>query len=245
MRNTNCEKCIFSDYYDSPEPCALGVIEQIKGSKSLLKNDQKFYSIVNYLCPFAFSVDVYEKNKDQIGSIDDLKRQLYLKSRPSYYMVIFLDDTELSVVAKAILDLPVKPEFVSLITYQNNSTENIISTFSILNDKVQWKLHNLLENFEYQDSLSVALDTNLAKNKCQFLWVTAGSYHYLWHQDILNISNIVTIKQPIAHALYRKPGDKDGLFMSFKAYEEIRHNVNLDISLALEEIENPLIQYYA
>jgi hypothetical protein len=245
MKNTNCEKCIFSDYFDSSEPCAVGIIEQIRDSKSLLTNDQKFYSIANYLCPYAFSMEVYEKNKEQIGSIDDLKRQLRLKSQPAYYMVVFLDETELSVVAQKILDLPVKPGFVSLITYQNNNTENVIHSFSILNDKVQWKLHNLLEDFEYQDSLSVVFDTNPAKNTCQFLWVTSGSHHSLWHKDILNITDIVTIKQPVAHALYRKPEDKDGLFVSFKVYEEIRHNVNMDISLALEEIENPLIKYYA
>jgi hypothetical protein len=245
MKNTNCEKCIFSDYFDSSEPCAVGIIEQIKDTKSLLTNDQNFYSVVNYLCPFAFSMDVYEKYKEEIGSIDELKKQLYLKSNPAYYMVIFLDDTNLSIIAQDILDLPVKPKFVSFITYQNNNTENIINSFSALNDIIQWKLHNLLEDFKYQDSLSVVFDTNPAKNTCQFFWVTSGSNHNLWYKDILNINNIVTIKQPVAHALYRKPEDKDGLFMAFKSYEEIRHNINMDISLALEEIENPLIKYYA
>ena len=244
MKNTNCEKCIFSDYFDSDEPCSVGVIEKIKDAKSLVPNEQKFYSIINYLCPFAFSVDVYEKHKEEIGSIEDLKKQLYLKSQPTYYMVIFLDNIDPSVIVQNIMDLPVKPGFVSVITYQNNNTEKIISAFSALENQIQWKLHNILENFDYQNSLSIVFDTNPNKNNYQFLWVNSESSHNLWYQDILNLNEIVTIEQPVAHALYRKPEDKDGLFMSFKSYEEIRYNINTNISLALEEIENPLIKYY-
>jgi len=244
MKNTNCEKCIFSDYFDSEEPCAVGVIEQIKDTKSLVTNDQKFYSISNYLCPFAFSAEVYKKHQKEIGSIDDLKKYLYLKSQPTYYMVVFLKNVEPSIIVKDILSLTVKPGFLSIITYHNNNTENIIKAFSALDNKVKWKLHNILEDSSYQDSLSIVLDTNPIKNDYQFLWVNDSISHNSWAQDISNISEITTIKQPTAHALYRKPEDKDGLFISFKTYEEIRYNINKDISLALEEIENPLIKYY-
>jgi hypothetical protein len=245
MRNTNCEKCIFSDFSDSSEPCAVGIIEQIKDSKSLVVNNKKFYSISNYLCPFAFSVDVYQKHKEEIGSIDDLKKHLFLKAQPKYYMVIFLGDIEPSVIVQKILDLTVRPGFISIVTYQNNNTENIIKEFSALDHTIQWKLHNILEDFDYQDSLSVVLDTNPVKNNYQFLWVNDGFSNNEWHKDIVSISEIVSIKQPVAHALYRKPKDRDGLFISFNAYEEIRHNINTNIYLALEQTENQLITYYA
>lgn len=246
MNNTNCEKCVFSDYYNSPEPCAMGIIEQIKDSKGLLTNDQKFYSIINYRCSYAFSMDVYQQHKEQIGSIEDLKRQLYLKAQTIYYLAIFLDDTDISVISKTILTLPVKPSFVSLITYQKNNTQNIIQTFKTLEENgIQWKLHNMLEDFDYQDSLSIVFDTNTAKNKCQFLWVNSASSYNSWSRDIANINEILIVKQPVAHGMYRTEDSTDGLFMSFKAYDEIRHSVNMDIALALKEIENPLIKYYA
>jgi hypothetical protein len=245
MRNTNCEKCIFADYHDSDEPCSVGIIEEIKDSKSLIVNDQKFYSISNYSCPLAFSLNVYEKYKEEIGSIDDLKKHLYLKSQPTYYMIIFLDHIDPSVIVQDILNLAVKPGFVSIITYQNNNTENIIKAFTLLDNNIQWKLHNILEDSDYQDSLNIVLDTNPNKNSYQFLWVNHGMSHDLWNDNIIDITKIVTVKQPVAHALYREPKNKDGLFISLKNYEEIRYHVNTDISLALEEIENPAIKYYA
>jgi len=246
MKNTNCEKCIFSDYADSPDPCAMDIIDQIKDSKNLTINSENFYSVHNYLCPYAFSMRVYEEHKEELGSIDDLKKSLYLKNRISYYLIIFLEDIDPNDVVKSIMGLPIKPGFVSIVTYQKNNTENLINCFKALKDhNIEWKLHNMLERFDYQESISVVLDTNTAKNMQQFIWVNLATSYNLWNEDIINLNHIVTIKQPVAHALYRNQEDTDGLFITIKTYEEIRHSVNMDITLALKEIDNPLVKYYA
>lgn len=246
MKNTNCEKCIFSDYIDSSDPCVMGIIDQIKDSKSLITNDQKFYSIVNYLCPYAFSMKIYDENKEEIGSIDNLKRSLYLRNQISYYLIIFLEDNDPKDIVNHILELPIKPGFVSIITYEKNNTHTIIDCLRILDKKdIKWKLHNMLEKFDYQQSISVALDTNPMKNLNQFLWINSASSYNLWSRDILNINNTVMIKQPIASALYRNKENTDGLFISLKAYDEIRYEFTTDITSALKQVDNSLIKYYA
>jgi hypothetical protein len=191
-------------------------------------------------------MSTYEQHKEELGSINDLKERLYKKSQANYYLVIFIDnDTDISRVSKSILGLPIKPGFVSIITYRNNNTEKLIDTFKTLDNQITWKLHNLLEDFDYQDSLSIVFDTNPARSNHHFFWINDAKSHTSWTQDILKINNIISIKQPIAHALYRNKVSTDGLFMSFKAYEEIKYDMKMGIIEALEKIENPLIQYYA
>jgi len=161
-------------------------------------------------------------------------------------LIVFLGENDHTDIAQKIINLSIKPGFVSVITYQKNNTESIINSFKNLEkNNIDWKLHNMLEEFDYQESLSIVLNTNPNKDKYQFLWINLASSCDSWEKDISSINYIVTIKQPIAHALYRNQEETDGLFISLKTYEEIKDTVNPDITLALKEIDNPLIKYYA
>ena len=246
MIRTNCQKCLFADFADSEHPCAMGVIDAIKKDKEISKDDKNFAVINKYRCVYGFNLEAYRANQDKIGSIEDLKTQLKNRARINYYMIVFLDHQKLDLVCETLLDLPVLPKFVSLVTYENNSTEDIISLFkSKVEGKIGWKLHNMLEQLDYQETLDVVLDTNTHTKTSTYLWINSSDNIKDWKNNIEQINRIITLEQPECHALLRDSSDNDGLFMALKNYDEIRHAVNPNIFEALRTTPNCTIKTYA
>lgn len=246
MIKTNCKKCLFADFADSNNPCVMGIIEAIKTDKNIYTDSDNYNVIDKYRCAYGFNVDTYQQNQDKIGSVEDLKNALKQRAIINYYMIVFLDDDKTEDVCSEILALPIKPKFISLITYQNNETQKIIEIFkNKVGDGIGWKLHNMLEILDYQESLDVVLETNTHTKSSTYVWINSSDSVLYWKKDIENIHYIVTVKQPECHALVRQYPEQDGLFMAFQNYDEIRHSVNPDIFEALKTIPNPIIKNYA
>lgn len=239
---TNCEKCIFADFSDSTDPCAMGIIEKIQNIKEITVSDN-FNTILHYRCPFAFSVEVYKNNQNDIGSIEDLKQKLISNAIIGYYMVVFLEDDNVLELCETIKQMRIKPKFLSLVIKNNNDTENIISTIKTsLSADVKWKLHNFLEDMNFQDALDTIFSTNTNKNDITYFWINSSNNKTTFDKDILKINDIITIEQPFLHALFRN--NTDGLFLTFNNYENLMTQHKTGIIEALQNTENPLIRYY-
>ncbi len=241
---TNCEKCIFADYANSSEPCAIGIIEKIKNSKTIDITDNNFNRIHHYRCAFAFSADVYKKNIEQLKSIDYLKQGLYDKAIVDYYMLILVKDIAvIKNICPALRGMGIKPKFVSVAIEKNNNTSEILSQLKTnMPEEVPWKLHNFLGNYDFQESLDTIFETNPHKNDITYFWVNTTDSIDSWSKDIQKINETIVIEQPFLHAMFRK--DRDGMFLAFKNYQEILNLYKTNILNALDKIENPSIIYY-
>lgn len=239
---TNCEKCIFADYADEETACAMGIIDKIRPSKEIVV-DNKFNTVMHYRCPFAFSMKVYQENITDLGSIEELKHRLVARAMIDYYMVIFLRNDDLSRVCCSIKEMTIKPRFVSFVVENNNNTEEVIGTIKkSLSLDIKWKLHNLLEEMSFQESLDTIFSTNTDKNNISYFWINSSENHLLWNNNILKINEIITIEQPYLHALFRH--NEDGLFLTFNNYENLMNQQKTGILDALKNTENPIIRYY-
>jgi len=242
---TKCDKCIFADYHDSDEPCALGIIEKIKNIKTIEKTENNFAKILHYKCPFAFSAEIYQQNIKTIGTVDDLKQYLFNRTVIDYYMVIIVDDTNnISKICQSISSITIKPKFISLVLKQNNNTQNIINNIrkDMPND-IKWKLHNLLDDYNFQDILDTIFATSVEKSDITYFWINNDTKSIKeWDRNIVNINSIITIEQPFAHAFFRK--GIDGLFLTFDNYQQILEHYKTNILESLEKIENKSIIYY-
>lgn len=241
--STKCNKCIFADYSDSEHPCALSIIDQIKDTKVIEKIDN-FNKILNYRCAFAFDQDVYKNNVEQIGTIDNLKRQLYSRAKIDYYMVIIIDDDSIiSDIIKSLKELEIEPKFVSLVITNSNNTKSIIDLLkSSMPQTIKWKLHNLLEEYSFQEILDIIFETNTEKDNIRYFWVNNNSSISSWSKDIIHINQTIVIKQPFLHALFRK--NMDGLFLTFNNYKKILDEYQTDILSAISDMEDKAIIYY-
>lgn len=243
---TSCEKCIFADYADSTEPCKFNIIPEIKLIHELNISENNFYNIKDYYCKYGFSLDLYDKHKETIGSIDDLKKQIQDKAQIKYYMVVNINDiSNLDNVCKAINALIIKPKFVSFLLHQSNNTEHIIDTIrKTFQDDISWKIHNFLEDTTLNHMISTVFDTNAKKNDTIYFWIDEDSNYELWNQEISRINKLIYVQQPKCHGIFRSDS-KDGMFLTFDLYSSMKIHLNNDIFKAIESIENPNFIYYA
>lgn len=244
---TLCEKCIFSDHSDSDEPCKMNIIQEIKNNHNITISENNFNIITDYVCRYGFDLNTYDQNKKDLGSIDDLKTQIYNKAKIKYYLLIDVTNVDnIANVCQEINNLYIKPGYVSFLLNKENHTEIIISNIKKeLSDTVPWKIHNFLEeNTDLNKKLNTVVDTNAKKNDTVYFWVDNDFNSSLWNQEIKNINKIIYIHQPKCHALFRST-NKDGLFLSFDLYKLMRTDLDPNIFKALEVLENPQFIYYA
>lgn len=241
---TNCEKCIFADYANSTEPCAMGVLEHISNHKTINTEESGFLSILQFRCPFAFSADVYKQHQQEIGSIDDLKHQLISRATINYYMLVIASEDNIDNICQTVQELSIKPKFISIVVHQSNDTETIIQKLHNLTSFVPWKLHNILEdNPSQQDILDTVLATNTNTQTSNYLWVNNDKNIDKWGSDVISINKTIVLSQPTLHAMFRK--DTDGLFIGLHNYEQLIKDKKTDIITAITGLENPLLHYYA
>lgn len=243
---TVCEKCVFADYADSTEPCKMNIIEQIKEYHQPAVSDSNFYTIADYYCRYGFNLDIYDKNKKEIGSIEQLKQNLTKKAQMRYYLVIDINNPDtISVVADTIVSLAIKPQFVSFILHQNNNTESIISILKTkLDSIVEWKIHNFLEETTLNSAVATVFDTNSKKNDTYYFWLNSDKDYKNWNNEIIDINRFIYLYQPKCHGLFRN-ASKEGMLMSFDSYKQMRIHLDSDIFKALDSIEHPSFIYYA
>jgi len=241
---TNCEKCIFADYANSDEPCAMSIIAQIKNKKTIHISESNFNKILEYRCPFAFNIETYKQYQESIGDIEQLKIRLINNANIKYYLCVMIsNEDECYDICQSIASLSVKPMFVSLVVRRNNNTKTIIDICTKMLGDISWKLHNILEDLDPQGVLDTVFDTNDIISKIDFLWINKSESSNSWNSDINKLNSIVAIEQPIIHALMRKNGD--GLFLSFRNYYELMKYTKKNIYDSFKEIDNPQIYYYA
>lgn len=242
---TNCDKCIFADYANSDNPCAMGVLEHISDKKTIATEDSGFLSIMQFRCPFAFSTEVYKNHQQNIGSIDDLKNQLILRATINYYLIAIVTENSADLVCDAIKKLTIKPKFVSIVLKSSNNTTNIIKTFNTLTPTAPWKLHNILEdNPSQQEILDIVISTNTNIQNANYLWINTDQNLDQWDKNIISINKTIVLEQPTLHAMFRTE-DKDGLFIGLHNYQQLIKDKQTDIISAIESLEHPLLHYYA
>ena len=240
---TKCKTCLFADYADSENPCAMDIINHVKDKKSLDIVDD-FYEISPYRCAFAFSINVYKNNINTIGSIDNLKNELTQRAKIDYYMVVFLDPTHIDQVCESISQLNILPKFISIIVNDNNETASLINKLNVqLPKNVMWKLHNILGELSLQESLDTVFKTNTHVSGITYLWINKSNSYSSWNSDVKNINDIIVLEQPYINACFRK--DNDGLFLTFNNYNNILESYGKDILTSIDTIENKMIAYYA
>jgi hypothetical protein len=214
---TLCSKCIFADNFDSSEPCAMNIIERIRGKYSIETDGDGFNIINDYRCLYGFDLVTYDKHKEQIGGLDKLTAEIYKRCEVPYYMVLFATEASLDHLLINIKNLSIKPKYLSIILFSNNNTSLIIGKLKAeLTDFCEWKLHNFLDEEPKEKALNIVFDTNKNKNNSEYAWIIDSEMVQDLDKQIADINEIMTITKPKAHMLCRtKNFLLDGLFISF------------------------------
>jgi len=242
---TLCSKCLFSDYADSADPCAMGIVSRIKDMYSLETDENNFNIINDYKCLYGFDLKTYEQNKENIGPIDELTKKIYNRCEVPYYLVVFLQESDIDNLIKNIEILPVKPKYISIVVFANNNTKNIIDKLQQINTISEWKLHNFLLEESKEKALNIIFDTNAFNNDSQYIWVLDHAFGIKdIDKDINDINEIMTIYKPKTHMLCKTAGfSLNGLFISFENFKHLCKENEFLISEGIKNTQGNIFVY--
>ncbi len=244
---TMCKKCIFADLAGSEEPCAMNIVNRINTLYSINVDDEGFNIIDDYRCLYGFDLNTYDKNKNDIGGLDQLTAEIYKRCEVPYYLVLFATETSIDHLIQEVRNLSIKPKYLSVVLFASNSTSDIINKLSTqLQSICEWKLHNFLEEEPKEKALNIIFDTNKNKNNSQYAWIIDSEYAKDLDKQIADINEIMTIIKPKAHMLCKsKNFSLDGLFISFDNFRQLCQENERLISEGIQSnIEHVLITNY-
>jgi hypothetical protein len=242
---TLCSKCLFSDYSDSPDSCAMGIVSRIKNIYNIDKDENNFNIINEYKCLYGFDLKTYDENKENIGPIDELTQKIYARCEVPYYIVIFLEESGIDNLIDSIQALPIKPKYVSIVVFANNNTKTIIEKLQKLNIVCEWKLHNFILEESKEKTLNIIFDTNAFNNNSQYIWVIDHTFGIKdIDKDINDINEIMTIYKPKTHMLCKTDTfSLNGLFISFENFKHLCKENELLISDGIQNTQGNILVY--
>lgn len=252
-RSTDCSKCYFSsDVNSDQDSCKFKITESIKDKKDItVKNN--YYYINNYVCKYGFAkdkMDDFVKDFPDVDLIEYIKDKNYIK----YYLVINNLDGDLGLadICDKILKLTIKPTCVSILTRQESMPDAIKECSNILQESMQWRLHNFFDmEIDFGVGSFTVLSTAKQMKISNFIWML-HDYQLqamIDEKAIEQINYIVNIEQPEIGILKSQHTSDmiGGLFMTNKNYEGLTGSISQVINIALDSFtssENITIMNY-
>jgi hypothetical protein len=246
ITNTKCQRCLFADRAESNNPCEHNIIDHIKNHKTI-KVEAGFNVIENYVCKMGFDKKTYEKNKSSL-SIETIKQELVNRACLSYYLLIdisYLDAKQVEVLCEKLLNLSIKPKFISFLLFPHDQNkEKIFTIKKHMGKEIMWKAHSFINEISKNDAIHIALDTNVGKNDTQYLLIYDAKDIDDLDQDTNEInSNIMIIQKPFHYGKKVGSENLNGLFISFNNYNFSR-SIDKDLQQAISGITGATILEY-
>lgn len=248
--NTSCKNCIFENM-DNKE-CFFDLIDLIKDHKKISKIDNSNY-IENYGCRYCMSRDTYDEIKlnEEYKNIDIID-MIVSKARIQYYLVVNLKNhvDQIEKICEIITNVDNKPEFISFINYNQDIGKDLSKKIdSLLLDKnIRWKLHNMLVDLSLQESMTIAMDTNIARTGLGVFYVydpnISGLDQNTLNQRINFIHTTTIIRQKPCHVFLSNFDNIDGLSMSFHGFKFLILNICRDVLKAIQNEKDMIYLTY-
>lgn len=223
MINTKCSQCLFaSNTSVINDRCSKNIIPKIQDIKTITFDDDNFAIIENYACKFGFSKEVYESNQHLFDE-DKFQELMTKNSTIKLYLILDIHDIDnISHISDQLNQLPIKPQYISLLLRDPTSQKFTEDTANVLNDKLKgcmWKAHSFLENISLIDSIDHILATNIrANNTTHFLVYDSDDIGSL-SKSINYINDIIMLYQKPHIAILNNKTTLYGLAISFENYK--------------------------
>lgn len=247
IKNTNCQRCIFSKRANENQSCEHGIIDYVKDIKNISVEDD-YYVIHDYVCKMGFNKDIYESNKEKL-SLEEIKQEIVNRACVRYYLLMDITSVtldQMKEICDYLKNMSIKPVFISFIMFKNdNDTEKLKILRNNINDEFMWKVHAFIENISIDDAIHIAIDTNYGKNNSQYLLIYDPEKIDQLDRDINEINMNIIITQKPMHYGRKSTKDSilDGLFLTFNNYQICR-SINKEMSNALDSIPDAIVLEY-
>lgn len=245
MTKTQCNKCLFGGSVSSGNSCEFNIPDKIKNVKTLSIVDD-FYEIENYRCLYGFGHDQYNKNLDTLKDID-LKNMIQEKAGLKYCIIVdtrYMPDNEFYTIIDEINNLTIKPDTCSIITHDNNPQ----SRYEYIKDNLsckKWKLHVLVKDMSFNDSVNTILDTNLNDVDFWCILFIEGHKHNKNLDNIVNqLQNTFIIKQSNFFGMTDTTLDLHNLCLNRIVYRSLVSTIDRNIIKSIQITPEIILETY-
>lgn len=254
MHNTSCENCIFAHIQGSEKDCDFNIPAQLHQHKNIsIKNDYNY--IKDYRCVYGMSGAIYDQYKTSFSeNIEDIKNQIKYNNQIKYYLVVFYNSTDSTIVdlCNNINNLTIVPKFLSVVVDQEDqeSAANIAQVMeNTLNKNIVWKLHKFVDQMSHDDALHTVVSTNQYPNQSKYMWVIKSSdlSDLIKNTSIEQINYIINIIQPSCTALKHKNANVNNfytIFLNLDTYHDMMSHVSQSFTKCLDPSNNLVISFY-
>jgi hypothetical protein len=247
MKNTNCQKCIFSGSVDSPNSCEFDMINLLSDKKDITI-ENNYYYIRDYMCRYAYSKNSEYSPEQKQDIIDYILANNFTLP---YYLVIYSKDTVLtSDIINTINSNNLCPGFVSFIfDHPNLGLDSIKELDNFPDKKFKYKVHNLLQSdLKFETILSNVIETNLGSSNQKYIYFKHIKDIKFLSSDILSIQKIIHIDQPSCDIITSNRyniSELFDIFLPINYYLYIKDFFKKNFRESLLSIPDPQIAYYA
>lgn len=245
MTKTQCNKCMFSKPVSSQDPCEFHIPEKIKDTKTL-SIVEDFYEIDNYRCLYGFGAEQYKQNMDSL-SIIDIKEKIQEKASLKYCVLFdtrYISDEKFYILINEINSLSIKPDTCSIITHDNNPQ----ARYEYIKDNLsckKWKLHVLVKEMSFNDSINIILDTNL--NDVDFwciLFIEAHKHNKNLNNIVNQLQNTFIIKQSNFFGMTDKVLSLHNLCLNRIVYKTLVSTIHRDVIKSIQITPEIVLETY-
>lgn len=242
--NTICKRCLFVNPSPS-EKCFFNIPTLLKKSDYSIRDTDGYNVIENYDCSYAFSKEHYEKHKEELP--ENMIELIQEKNRLDYYLIISFDDEDNNTIISEcdkISTLHTMPTKISVLCKTDKIKPLIqyFKTHKIYKD-IDWKLHNLTEDYTDVDKLKDILNVNLIKTVNNIWYVHSRSLEAIT-EDLNYINFLSKVMKPEYPAIRKNDENLDGLFISSNNLKLIKNEHDQEYVDFLQENCTLVRKYY-
>lgn len=245
MTKTQCNKCMFSKPVSSQDPCEFHIPEKIKDTKTLSIVDD-YYEIDNYRCLYGFGAEQYKKNIDSLNAVD-LKAMIQEKASLKYCLLLdtrYISDEQFYALINEINNLSIKPDTCSIITHDNNPQIRYEHVKNNLFCK-KWKLHVLVKDMSFNDSINIILDTGLTDvDFWCILFIEAHKQNKSLNSIVEQLQSTFIIKQSNFFGMKNKTLDLHNLCLNRIVYKSLVSTIGRNIIKSIQITPEIILQEY-
>ena len=209
---TECNKCVF---FSEDTWCDFSIPETISSPNIVLNKNNN--TIENYKCGYAFGIDTFQKNKDNLTK-EELKEAILKQNHISYTLVLNFDSINKSIkyIINTINSLSFTP--TNIVCFGKTIEGDMVAAFEKYIN-IPWKASKILPHLDEQISLISCIDTVLDKydSKC-FLYISEHDSFDQLNELINQIHINIVINHIYGIMLYGKKS-LNGLFMTYDSYK--------------------------
>ena len=226
-KHTNCLGCLFVDLDNNTDQCYFNIPNLLQHTHTIEKQPGGDNKILDYLCGYAFSKEVFSQHSDTLN-ITTMVQDILQRNEIPYYLVTEIPQETIDItgLCDTINALPIKPKGITFINRTDpNIKDRYIAIKQTISKDIPWEFqHPQIQNITIEQTLLVVAESPRAQ--------AVASAMLYYDSSITNNPEILRLRVDFLQAkimlekskvflILDTPNHQDGLLISLSGYQDM------------------------